>query len=353
MGRAVTRETQTSFVAAACFVALAVLLALVPVPFVTWSPGGVTDTLGAVDATPIITVAGTPTYPTSGRLDLTTVGVTSADARLSLPQAVAAYWLPRRDALPRDAVYAPGETAEEAERADVEQMDTAQDAAVVAALRQAGQRVVERPAVVGITVGGPAHTWLRPGDLVLTVDRTPVASPDAVSAAVRRHRPGEEVAFGVLRDGTRTVVRVRSGPSPTDPRTAAVGITVGPGYDYRPRIDFDLGQQIGGPSAGLVFALAIYDKITPGPLLAGRHLAGTGTITATGEVGAIGGIQEKVAAAEEAEAEVFLVPAPNCADVAGLRTDLTLVRVATLPEGVAALETLAGPDGATRTPRCP
>jgi len=347
-----TAQTRTSFAAAFCFVALATLLALVQVPFVTWTPGRVTNTLGEVNGTPIISVEGTRTYPTSGRLDLTTVGVTSADAALNLPQAVAAYWLPSRDALPREAVYAPGESAEESDRQETEQMDTAQDAAVVAALRQAGQRVVERPAVVAVTVGGPAHTRLRPGDLVLAVDGAPVTDPSQVSAAVRRHRPGEVVAFIVLRDGTRTSVRVRTGPAPTEPRVAAVGISVGPGYDYRPRIAFDLGSAIGGPSAGLVFALAIYDKITPGELLAGRHLAGTGTISAGGEVGRIGGLQEKIAAAEDAGAEAFLVPANNCPELAGLRTGLTLIRVATLAEAVAAVATLARPGGADRTPRC-
>jgi PDZ domain-containing protein len=101
-----------------------------------------------------------------------------------------------------------------------------------------------------------------------------------------------------------------------------------------------------------VFAIAIYDKLTPGPLLQGRHIAGTGTITPQGQVGAIGGIQEKIAAAEKADATAFLVPAPNCKDVTGLDTDLRLIKVTTLKDGIEAISTFNTPGGDARTPRC-
>ena len=146
--------------------------------------------------------------------------------------------------------------------------------------------------------------------------------------------------------GTVTVV------STTQEGQPVVGITLREGFRYGPRISFELGQRIGGPSAGLVFALAIYDKITPGELLGGRHVAGTGSINPAGDVGGIGAIQEKIAGAEDAGATVFLVPAPNCADLDGVRTDMTLVKVGTLRDAIAALETLQQPDGADRVPRC-
>ena len=113
-----------------------------------------------------------------------------------------------------------------------------------------------------------------------------------------------------------------------------VGITLGTGYRYEPEISFDFGQQIGGPSAGLVFALAIYDKITEGPLLDGRHVAGTGTITPTGVGGRDRRHPGEDRRAEKAGATVFLVPAANCDDLAGVRTDLTLIRVATLGDAI-------------------
>ena len=346
-----TRQTWTALVSAVVFIVLAVLLVVVPVPFVTWGPGGTRDTLGA-DREPLIQVEDIATYPTTGRLDMTVVSVTAADAHLSLPQALLAYWLPHHDTLPRDAVYAPGKSAEEVESEDADLMSTAQDDAVVAALRAADQPVTPMPAVYSVTVGGPAHRLLMPGDLVVAVDGTATADMPAVQSAIRSHRPGDRVRFRVLRQRVETTVEVPTVASSTDADVPVVGITLGAGYRYAPRISFDLGQRIGGPSAGLVFALAIYDKITPGALLEGRHVAGTGTITPNGDVGRIGGIQEKIAGAEDAGAEVFLVPAPNCPDVAGLSTDVALARVATLQDAVDALSTLDQPGGVDRLPRC-
>ena len=339
-------------VSAVVFVSLALLLVVVPVPFVTWGPGKPRDTLAAGTAEPLVQVADIPTYPTTGRLDLTVLSVTSADGRLSLPQALLAYWLPRRDTLPRSAVYPRGKPVEEVERDEAQMMSTAQDDAVVAALQAAGQPVTQLPAVHSVRVTGPAHDRLLPGDLVLAVDGEATRDWGAVQSAVAAHRPGELVSFRVLRQRAEQTVEVRSIASDDDPDRAVVGISLGPGYRYTPRITFDLGRRIGGPSAGLVFALAIYDKITPGPLLAGRHVAGTGTITPSGDIGRIGGIQQKIAGAENTGADVFLVPAPNCGDLAGLSTDVELVRVATLQEAVDALATLDQPGGAERLPRC-
>ena len=147
-------------------------------------------------------------------------------------------------------------------------------------------------------------------------------------------------------------MKVVTAESTTQSDAPVVGITLTTGYDYKPEISFDLGQQIGGPSAGLVFALAIYDKITEGPLLAGRHVAATGTITPDGRVGAIGAIQEKIAGAEKAGATEFLVPGANCGDLAGLHTDLNLIRVDRLRDAITALEILRTPGAPGPLPRC-
>ncbi|HZA04013.1 MAG TPA: PDZ domain-containing protein [Propionibacteriaceae bacterium] len=347
-----TRQTWTAFVSALFFVGLALLLVVIPVPFVSWSPGGARDTLGTMDNQPIINVQGIDTYPTSGRLDMTILSVTPVEARLSLPQALLAYWLPSRDALPREVVYDPGKSVEQVSTEDAELMETAQDDAVVAALRASGRVVIERPAVYSVTVGGPAHQRLRPGDLVTSVDGRPTPSEKAVRDAIQQRQVGETVVFTVIRDKQERPVKIITAESTTQSETPVVGITLGTGYDYQPEISFDFGQKIGGPSAGLVFALAIYDKITDGPLLAGRHVAGTGTITPEGQVGPIGALQQKIASAEEAGATDFLVPAANCGDLAGLRTDVNLIRVGTLRESITALETLNTPGSAGTLPRC-
>jgi PDZ domain-containing protein len=348
----VTRQTWTALVSALAFICLAVLLVVVPVPFVSWTPGGTRDTLGNVGNEPMIRVQGVDTYPTTGRLDMTIVAITPADARLSLPQALLAYWLPHRDALPRDAVYAPGKTAEQVENEDADMMETAQDDAVVAALRADGRPVTEMPAIFSVTLGGPAHKLLLPGDLVVSVDGIPTPDDEAVRERILSHRVGQRVRFVVIRDKVETEVAVTTVESNIQPDVPVVGITLATGYSYEPEISFDLGQQIGGPSAGLVFALAIYDKITDGPLLAGRHLAGTGTITPNGDVQAIGGIQEKIAAAQEAGATAFFVPANNCRDLEGVRTAMTLIKVATLTEAIKAVQAVNRYGDGAVLPRC-
>src|SRR6187200_1955307 len=151
----------------------------------------------------MIKVLGIDTYATTGRLDMTIVSITPADARLSLPQALLSYWLPSRDTLPRDAVYAPGKSAEQVESEDTDLMETAQDDAVVAALRADGRPVTEMPAIYSVTVGGPAHKLLLPGDLVVSVDGKATADDDAVADAIRAHRVGEKVRFVVIRTRSR------------------------------------------------------------------------------------------------------------------------------------------------------
>ncbi len=352
MGRSVvTRQTWTAFVAAVAFIVGAILMVVIPVPFVSWSRGTVQNTLGAVKSQPVIKISGITTYPTSGILDLTTVSETRPDSRLTLPEALLSYWLPHRDVLPRDAIYSPGQSADQVKTEQTENMETSQSDAVVAALRAAGQPVVTRLAVSSVTVGGPAYRRLLPGDLILSVNGIRVTSADQVCDQIRAHPAGSKVTFGLLRDKKTDSVTVTSQTAASGPVSPVVGITVGTGYQYAPDISFDLGEDIGGPSAGLVFSLAIYDKITEGALLDGRHVAGTGTIDATGSVGPIGGIQEKIAGAEDDGAAVFLVPADNCADLAGVKTKMTLIKVDSLPDAIKSLTTLdAG--GSGTLPHC-
>jgi len=300
----------------------------------------------------MINVQGIDTYPTTGRLDMTIVAITPADAQLSLPQALLAYWLPHRDALPREAVYAPGKSAEEVENEDADMMETAQDDAVVAALRADSRAVTAMPAIYSVTVGGPAHKLLLPGDLVVSVDGIATPDVEAVAKRIRAHSIGEKVRFVVIRDKVQTDVNVTTVESNVQSDVPVIGISLATGYRYDPDISFDLGQQIGGPSAGLVFALAIYDKITNGPLLADRHLAGTGKITPNGDVEAIGGVQEKIAAAEKAGAVAFFVPAGNCRDLAGVRTNMALIKVGTLKNAIDAVQTLNVSGDTSVLPHC-
>ncbi|WP_114559886.1 YlbL family protein [Desertihabitans aurantiacus] len=345
-----TRQTWVAFVSATVFVLMALVLALTPVPFVSWTPGGTYEVLGAGEEQPI-EVSGTKTYPTEGSLRITTVSQTGADARLTLPEAVLSYLLPERDTLPRESIYPPGKTPEQVETEERQSMDTSQVDAVVAALRAADVEVVERPAVESVTVSGPSEGILSPGDLVLTVNGLEPTTKEQVIEEVRAVAVGEDISFRVLRDGEERQLTVTTGSSNTEAGVSVVGAQFGPGYDYEPSVEFGIDPAIGGPSAGLLFSLAIYDRITPGALVHGT-VAGTGRITADGVVQPIGGVQQKIAGSEEAGASVFLYPEGNCADVAGVRTDLTLVPVETLPQAIEAMQALDA--GATEElPTCP
>ncbi|MDO5287394.1 MAG: PDZ domain-containing protein [Actinomycetia bacterium] len=348
-----TRQTWSAVTAAVVFVLTAALIAFVPIPFVAWVPGDSHDLLGSgADGRQVIQVDGLATYPTPGQLRLTTVSQTRADSSLSLPEALIDYLLPHRDVLPRETVYEAGKPPTQVEQEEKKLMTSAQSDAVVAALREAGQPVAEFPRVTAVRTAGPSNGKLEPGDVVLTVDNEPVSMPAEVADRVRRKAVGEKVVIGFRRDGRADTVTIDLAPSVNDGRVPTVGVSLDVGYSYNAEVSYAIDPAIGGSSGGLVFAVAIYDRITPSPLIDGRSVAGTGTINARGEVGVIGGVQQKIAGAEAAGADIFLVPAGNCADVAGIATSVRLVKVATLSEAVAALRDLKDPAREPAVPQC-
>lgn len=347
-----TKQTWTAAVAATLFVALAALIAMTPIPFVAWAPGGAHDVLASPDGKPVIKISGAQTYPVSGTLRLTTVSVTRVDSALSLPEALLSYWLPNRDVLPRDSIYAPGKSPGDVKNEEAQMMDTSKSDAIVAALRAAKVPVREMPVVTAVSTAGPAMDKLKPGDLIDAVDHVTTQTSDEVGAAIRKHKVGDAVVFTVMRERRRIDVTVITESSNTNAGQPVVGISIDVGYSYAPVVGLDLDPRIGGPSAGLVFALGVYAKLTPGDLIAGRNIAGTGTISALGDVGAVGGLQEKIAGAQTTGATVFLVPAANCGDLAGVQTSMRIVRVETLRGAISALETLSKSPSSGQVPTC-
>ena len=337
-----TRRTATLV---ASIVVLVISLGLVtafPVPFVSFSPGPVKDTLGESRNKPVIEITGHATVPTTGQLDLTTVSVTSPNRDLTLPQAMRNWLDPHHDLFPRDIIYPPDQSADEVEQENTAEMTDSQDSAIAAALQEA--KVPFHPKVSTVAKDTPAEGKLKPGDIVLAVDGATVSQVPQVGEFVRKHKVGENVVFLIRRGGTEQTVQLKTAATPGEATRPMVGITIG--VDSPVHVTVNLGQDIGGPSAGTAFALAIYDKLTPGPLLAGKHVAGTGTIDALGQVGAIGGIQQKIAGAKKDGATIFLVPAPNCeaalhADVKGIQ----LVKITTLSEAIAALKAVGSGTG--------
>ncbi|MEU4394626.1 PDZ domain-containing protein [Kribbella sp. NPDC023855] len=337
-----TRRTATLVTSIVVLVLTLGLVTVFPVPFVSFSPGPVKNTLGQSKGKPVIEITGHQTFPTTGELDLTTVSVTSPDRELTLPQAMRNWLDPHHDLFPRDIIYPPEQSADEVEEQNTAEMTGSQDSAVAAALQEA--KVPFKPKVSTVSKGSPADGKLKPGDVVLQVDGTTATQVPQVGELVRKHKVGEDVSFLISRGGKQETVVVKTAATPGDADRPMVGISIG--VDSPVKVTVNLGQDIGGPSAGTAFALAIYDKLTDGALLDGKHVAGTGTIDALGQVGAIGGIQQKIAGAKDAGATVFLVPEPNCeaalhADVDGIR----LVKISTLHEAIEALKALASGTG--------
>jgi PDZ domain-containing protein len=220
-------------------------------------------------------------------------------------------------------------------------------------LRELGIEVPEVVVVDSVIDGAPADGVLVPGDVVVSVDGNPIGEPQDVVDAVTAHQPGETVEFVVERDGERRTETVGSRAAEDDGRTI-VGFGPAIGYEFPVQIDVNIDERIGGPSAGMIFALAIYDNLTPGALLDGMHVAGTGTVSADREVGPIGGIQQKIAAAADDGATLFLAPAGNCDEAAAADPgEMRVVRIETLDDAIAAIETAAANTGDTSAlPSC-
>ncbi|MGH3343014.1 MAG: YlbL family protein [Carbonactinosporaceae bacterium] len=345
-----SRRTATLVVAGLLLVALAIVASTMPVPYAALSPGPTADTLGADHGQPLIRIEQHRTYPTAGSLDLTTVAVSGADFRMDLLHALRGWVDPQVAIVPRETVYPDGTSVEEIKRRNAEEMELSQQQATTAALRSLDIPVTATVIVGAVAKGAPALGVLHAGDRILAVDGDAVSTPQDVRTAVIRHRPGDTVRMGIRQGGRTRTVEIVTGSDAAD--KAIVGIQASKGYAYPFPVRIRLAD-VGGPSAGLMFALGVVDKLTPGALTGGRSVAGTGTIDVRGDVGPIGGIQMKIIGAAEAGADVFLTPEGNCSDALAVKPDgLRLVSVRNLGDALHALEALRGSDGRERLRDC-
>lgn len=343
-----TQRTLAGLLAVPLLVALWLAALLVPLPYVTYSPGYTIDVLGEVDGTETIDVRGARSFHDDGELRFTTVLVTQPDTDLSLIEAMGAWLDPDSAVYPYDTVYAPDATDVTNEREGAQEMASSQDTAVAVALTELGYQV-ETPVVAGVQAGSPSDGVLQKGDEVLEVGGDPVGSVDEVVAGVAGSPDGEPVEVLVRRGGERSTVSVQREEVDGEQR---IGIELAADYDFPFGVDFAIDTDIGGPSAGLMLSLAVYDVLTEGSLTDGEIVAGTGTIAPDGSVGPIGGIDQKIAAARDDGASLFLVPPDNCADaVDAPRGDMRLVRAATMSEARGAIEKWVD-DPEADLPRC-
>ena len=334
------RRTATLLVAAILVVVLAAGAAMLDVPYVVLQPGPTANTLGELDGKALITIEGHPTYPADGHLNLTTVSVVGGPGqRMDLLTALRA-WLNRNDAVvPEEQVFPKGQTAKQADQENAAEMTQSQQEATAAALSHLGIPYVTKVTIDQVAKGEPADGKLRKGDVVVAVDGVSIHKGDDVRTLITKHAPGQTVRITVQRDGSEVTETV--GTRKGDDGKAIVGVLSAETYVFPFTVKISLND-VGGPSAGLMFALGIVDKLTPGDLTGGKFVAGTGTIDGNGHVGAIGGIQQKMRGARHAGARYFLVPADNCGEAkADHPAGLTLIKVSTLDAAVTDLDDVA------------
>jgi Lon-like protease len=331
------RATSKVIVGAAVVVVLSILGFLIPAPFVVYSPGPVVDVLGTreSDGKEIVQVSGHPTYYDDGKLEMTTVFVTSPDNSPSVFE-VAFAWISNEAAVvPRGFVYNDEVTNEDTEREGAVDMVQSQDAATATALTALGYQLRPIIEVLDVSEDLPADGKLEVRDRIVAVNGIRVDNAQDVVETVVATEPGDSVVFSVRRETELLDITVTPEDVDGAPR---VGIIPGVGYRFPFKVAVNISGDIGGPSAGLMFSLSIYDTLTPGSLTDGETLAGTGEINEKGEVGPIGGIQQKIVAARDSGAKLFFVPEQNCEQALGAPNgSMRLVRVTTMEGALEAI----------------
>ncbi len=308
----------------------------VNLPYYAFSSGPVGDALEVIE------VEEAEVFAPQGELIMLTV----SGQEVNLFEAVAASFDPDVDLVPTEAVRPPDETDEEFVLRNRSLMDTSTETAITVALQRLGFAVA--PASDGIRVaevveGTPAAEKLQKDDVIIAIAGEPVTVAEELGPIVTEYQVGQTIDLDVLRGDTELAVEVELVPRADDPGRPMIGIsveTLNPRFDFPFPISIEAGQ-IGGPSAGMMYTLAVMDLLAPDDLTRGHVIAGTGTIDLEGNVGAIGGVRQKVVAAEAAGAEYMLVPAANLAEArTARRSRLELASVTTLDDALAFLSAL-------------
>ena len=342
--QAASRRQLTLFVAGCGVLVATVAAVILPVPYVILGPGPTLNTLGKdVDGRPLIQITGHRTYPVTGHLNMLTVSVMGGPSKpFNVFTALRAWLTPHEAVVPQEELFVPGQTQQQVVQQDTQQMTSSQQTATAAALCVLGIKFQVVDTVAVVAKGLPADGVLRRGDVITAVDGKPVTCKASAASLIRARSPGDPVTLTVARTaGGHRVIRRFHLTTAAVQGTPVVGVKVAESYVFPFNVRIKVGD-IGGPSAGLMFALGIVDKLTPGNLTGGRFVAGTGEISADGTVSAIVGIQQKMAGARQAGATLFLTPAANCPDTSGaVPAGMRLVKVRNLAGTVSALHALA------------
>lgn len=299
------------------------------VPYAAEGPGPTFNTLGEVDGVEVVEITGTETDDVEGNLNMTTVSVRTG---MTLSQALSRWLFTDDTIVPIEQIFPPGQSLEEVQQSNSMAFTASEAAATISAMNFLNLPVEIE--VVEVVEDSAASSSFEPGDTLTAVNDTPVTTPGEVQEMIRNMAPGDEVTITYLRGGEESSETVTLGAHPQDPEVPLLGISMTSVPTSDTEVSYNL-EDIGGPSAGLMFSLAVVDKLSDGPLNGGKFVAGSGTISEDGSVGPIGGIAHKVRAAREAGAEVFLSPTNNCAEALSAdRGDMTILKVDTLEHAI-------------------
>ncbi|MFI2754772.1 PDZ domain-containing protein [Cellulomonas sp. P22] len=310
---------------------LLAVLGLLPAPYAVSGPGPTRNTLGDHDGEPLITISGAETYDSTGELLLTTVSTTGGPGYPSNLVGVVRGWLDRATAVrPVEVVFPPDVSQDQLDQSNEAAMVSSQENATVSALEELGYTVPATLTIVGTTEDSGATGIVQEDDVLVAIDGTPLTTYSQLVETLAATEPGSTVRLGVLRDGQPVDLDVVTGER--EGGGSQLGVFIDPRFDFPVDVSIKI-DDIGGSSAGTMFALGIMDKLTPADEANGQVIAGTGTIDSVGEVGPIGGIQQKLAGAERDGATWFLAPDTNCDEVVGHVPDgLRVVKISTLHE---------------------
>ena len=321
------------------FLTLLILVALfIPSPFVILAPGTPQNVLGEA-----IKISGTKTYRTTGKLSVTSVMVTDPDSYITGFDIFYGWLDNQRAVLPRQEVYPDGETAAEAVKQGAAEMNGSQINATAAALSYLGYKSASKLAVVDVNKESKAQNVILVNDQVLTIDDRKFENTTELLQFLDNKKPGDYVTVKVNRKGVELTKKITL--SSRDDGSAFIGINIQEQFVFPFDVKIKL-EETGGPSGGLIFAIGVVDKLTAEDLIRSRNIAGTGTITTTGNVGPIGGIAEKIIGARDFGVEIFFTPIENCQDISNIEAlgqgkgekAIKIVPVATLAEAIAVLK---------------
>ena len=337
------------------FLAVAVIAMLgvwyFPTPYVIEQPGPAYNVLGSDEGKPIISIKNAKTYETSGNLDLLTVQI--AGNRSQTPnwlELLGAWMDPAKSVIPIDQVFPANQTLEQSTAESSAMMEQSQQEAIAVALRNLGYTVPVQLYVSEVSKNSPSSGLIVAADFVQKVDGISVSTIEELRAKVNEFDGKTPLTIDLLRDGVTVSLEIT--PKKDETGAYRIGILAGYKYDFPVKISLQLGD-VGGPSGGMMFALGIFDKLTPGSLTGGNYIAGTGTIDGSGVVGPIGGIQQKMFGAQIAGAKYFLAPKDNCKEVVvHIPTGLQVFKVASFKDALTAVEKIGKGENLSSLPKC-